>query len=189
MLKKELRKKYNTLRLHLTATERTKFDDLLLIQFQQLTLPPLHNIMSFVPIEEKREVNTFIITDFLRFRNPGMQVCYPQTNIFQNTMQAIITDEDTEFDANEYGVPEPVQGTVLDPNALDAVLVPLLTFDKRGYRVGYGKGFYDRFLKDCRKDCIKIGLSYFEPVDLITDASGFDVPLNYCITPQTHYVF
>lgn len=189
MLKKELRKKYNTLRLQLAATERTKMDDLLLIQFQQVSLPPLHTVMSFVPIEGKREVNTFIITDFLKFRNPSLHVCYPKTNIFQNTMKAIITDSDTEFDANEYGVPEPVHGPVLEPQLLDLVLVPLLIFDKRGFRVGYGKGFYDRFLKDCRPDCIKIGLSYFEPVELIEDASGFDVPLNYCITPQTNYVF
>lgn len=189
MLKKELRKKYHTQRLQLTEAERAKLDDLMLIQFQQLPLPPLHTFMSFVPIEEKREVNTFIFTDFVKFRNPGLQLCYPKTNIFQNTMQAIITDADTEFDGNEYGVPEPVQGLVLEPQLLDAVLVPLLIFDKRGYRVGYGKGFYDRFLKDCRDDCLKIGLSYFEPVDLIEDASGFDVPLNYCITPQTIYVF
>ena len=189
MLKKELRKKYNTQRLQLTAAERAKLDDLLLIQFQQVPLAPLHHIMSFVPIEGKREVNTFLLTDFLKFRNPGLQLCYPQTNIFQNTMQALIADDATEFDANEYGVPEPVHGQALEPQQLDLVLVPLLIFDKRGYRVGYGKGFYDRFLKDCRADCIKVGLSYFEPVDRIDDASGFDVPLNYCITPHMVYVF
>jgi 5,10-methenyltetrahydrofolate synthetase len=73
--------------------------------------------------------------------------CYPRTDIFQNTMQAVLTDDETEFDANEYGIPEPVNGTGLDAQCLDAVLVPMLGFDKRGYRVGYGKGFYDRYLQ------------------------------------------
>jgi len=69
------------------------------------------------------------------------------------------------------------------------VLVPLLSFDKKGFRVGYGKGFYDRFLMQCKSDCIKIGLSYFDPIDVIDDADEFDVPLDFCITPQKVYVF
>jgi 5-formyltetrahydrofolate cyclo-ligase len=67
--------------------------------------------------------------------------------------------------------------------------VPLLAFDEKGFRVGYGKGFYDRFLKQCKDGGIKIGLSYFNPIDTIEDAGEFDVPLNFCITPQKVYVF
>ena len=189
MLKNELRKKYRKARMELSAMQQTKLDDLLLIQFQQLALPSLQSILSFVPIEEKLEINSFLFTDFLKFRNPGLQVCYPKINVFQNTMQAIITDAETEFDSNEYDIPEPASGAVIEPKYLDAVLVPLLIFDEAGNRVGYGKGFYDRFLIGCRPDCIKIGLCYFEPVPRIEDASEFDVPLNYCITPQTNYVF
>jgi len=189
MLKKELRKKYRTERLALTATQRAKWDDLILIQFQRLLLPPLQNILSFYPIEEKGEINTFILTDFLKFRNPGLDVCYPKTNVFQNTMQAVRTTDDTDFDTNEYGIPEPVSGRVLDAGRLDAILVPMLVFDKQGNRVGYGKGFYDRFLQSCRADCVKIGLCHFEAIDVIQDASEYDVPLNCCITPHTTYVF
>lgn len=189
MLKKELRKKYRTERLALTAVQQTKLDDLLLIQFQKLSLPELHSVLSFYPIEEKREINTFLLTDFLAFRNPDLQMCYPKTNIFQNTMQAVVTTGETDFDANEYGIPEPINGHVLEPEVLDAVFVPLLAFDKKGNRVGYGKGFYDRFLRECRPDCLKIGLSYFEPVAQIEDAGEFDVPLSHCITPQAIYVF
>jgi len=67
--------------------------------------------------------------------------------------------------------------------------VPLLAVDKKGYRVGYGKGFYDKFLPSCKKECLKIGFSYFEPVDEITDKDQFDVPLELCITPHNIYVF
>jgi len=64
-----------------------------------------------------------------------------------------------------------------------------LTVDEKGYRVGYGKGFYDRFLQHCRPDCLKVGLSYFPPVAEISDKDEFDVPLDLCITPATTYVF
>ncbi|RYZ27704.1 MAG: 5-formyltetrahydrofolate cyclo-ligase, partial [Chitinophagaceae bacterium] len=77
----------------------------------------------------------------------------------------------------------------IDPKEIDLVVVPLLTFDKKGYRVGYGKGFYDRFLHQCKKDCIKIGLSYFDPIEAVDDANEFDVTLDFCITPQKAYVF
>ncbi len=68
-------------------------------------------------------------------------------------------------------------------------LIPLYAFDKNGYRVGYGKGYYDRYLKRCSEDLIAVGLSYFEPVDIINDTNQFDVPLSFCITPHTVYEF
>ena len=69
------------------------------------------------------------------------------------------------------------------------VLVPLLCFDRSGHRVGYGKGYYDRFLRKCRADCKKIGLSMFDPVDEITDAGESDVRLDLVITPTATVSF
>ena len=69
------------------------------------------------------------------------------------------------------------------------VLVPLLGFDERGHRVGYGKGFYDRFLAECNPKIQKIGLSLFEPVAQIDDTSDFDIPLDACITPNRIWYF
>jgi 5-formyltetrahydrofolate cyclo-ligase len=69
------------------------------------------------------------------------------------------------------------------------VIVPLLCFDRRGHRVGYGKGFYDRYLQKCRPDCIKAGLSFFDPVDLIDDTYADDIPLDICVTPSETFRF
>lgn len=69
------------------------------------------------------------------------------------------------------------------------VLIPLLAFDKKGYRVGYGKGFYDRFLADCRPDVVKVGLSVFEPIDEIADLNEFDIKMDFCITPNRVWQF
>ncbi len=69
------------------------------------------------------------------------------------------------------------------------IFVPLLAIDKKGFRIGYGKGFYDKWLAHCRQDCIKVGFSYFEPIDRIDGLHEFDLPLDICITPHNVYVF
>ncbi|MFN2438915.1 MAG: 5-formyltetrahydrofolate cyclo-ligase [Chitinophagaceae bacterium] len=189
MLKKEARKFYRQQRDLLSASDRMKNDDLILIQLQTVDLPFLSSVLSFYPIEEKAEINTFSITDYLRFRNPALQICYPKADIQTHSMKAVACYADTIFVANEYNIPEPVGDEFIDSKDLDLVLLPMLAFDKKGHRIGYGKGFYDRFLKECRHDCLKIGLSYFEPLDSINDAGEFDVTLDFCITPQQVYVF
>jgi len=189
MLKKEARKIYKEKRKAISASEKMKWDDLLLIQFQQLSLPFVSTVLSFYPMDENNEPDTFTITRYLQFKNPGIDIAYPKTNISDQSMEAIICAEDEVFEDNTFYIPEPVGGESIDPQTIDLVLVPLLAFDKKGFRVGYGKGFYDRFLLQCKDDCIKVGLSYFEPLDLIGDANEFDVPLDFCITPQKVYVF
>lgn len=189
MTKKQARQLYLKQRSELSATDRMKRDDLILIHFQTIELPYLDTVLSFHPMEEKAEVDTFLLTDYLRFKNPSLQVCYPKTNFAAGSMQAVHAGADAVFEGNAYNILEPVTGEVLPPTEIDLVIVPLLICDTSGNRVGFGKGFYDRYLKDCREDCIKIGVSYFEPVDAIEDAADYDVPLNFCITPQSAYVF
>ena len=72
----------------------------------------------------------------------------------------------------------------MHPSEVDVVLVPGLAFDEGGHRVGYGRGFYDRFLALCRPDCLKVGLSYFEPISQITDIHAGDIRLDLLITPE-----
>ena len=60
---------------------------------------------------------------------------------------------------------------------------------KSGHRVGYGKGFYDRFLANCKPETLKIGLSFFEVEADVFEASEDDVRLDYCVTPKTIYKF
>ena len=104
-------------------------------------------------------------------------------------MQHFQYSDEMELVKNSFGIAEPAGGETFSPDEIDLVLVPLLAFDERGYRVGYGKGYYDRFLSECREDVIKIGLSFFEPEEQIDDINQFDIPLNYCVTPQEVYEF
>ncbi len=189
MLKKEARKRYSQKRYEISPTDKQKWDDLLLIQFQTLDLPFLDYVLSFYPMEDRNEVNTFLITDYLHFKNPSLQICYPKTNFSDHSMYAIACQADSIFEANEFNILEPLDTDIVPPPKLDIVIVPMLICDLQGNRVGYGKGFYDRYLSQCSSDCYKVGLSFFPPVDIIEDADEFDVPLNFCITPERVYVF
>jgi 5-formyltetrahydrofolate cyclo-ligase len=189
MLKKEIRSSFKKKREEITESDRMKWDDLLLIQFQTIDIPFLNFVLSFYPIEDYREINSFILTDYLKFRNPNLHICYPRTQTETTSMEAVVCHADSIFETNAYNIPEPTDTEVADPSELDMVLVPMLAFDLNGFRVGYGKGYYDRYLKDCREDCLKIGFSYFEPVESVEDANEFDVPLDLCITPHRIYVF
>jgi 5-formyltetrahydrofolate cyclo-ligase len=189
MTKAALRKIYKEKRSNLTSTEKKRYDELLLLQLQQLHLPFISAFMNYWPMEETHEPDTHLFTNYLEFVNPGAVTTYPISNFETGTMQAAITEFDTSFIPNAYGIFEPSNTPLLDAGALDMVLVPLLAFDKEGYRVGYGKGFYDRFLVNCKETCLKIGFSYFEAIDEITDTNQFDVPLSYCITPEKIYAF
>jgi 5-formyltetrahydrofolate cyclo-ligase len=189
MTKKEIRKIYRERRLAMSASEQNRADDLLLIQFQQLGIEIPGTIMTYAAMEKSREFDPHLITDYCHFKNPNAVLCYTVINKESNTMQAMRVTADTVFELNEYGIAEPVDGVPVFTGEIDMVLLPLLYFDDEANRVGYGKGYYDRFLAHCRRDCVKIGFSYFEPVETIDDLHEYDIKLDYGITPGGIFVF
>ena len=189
MTKKELRVKYKAKRLALPDKDRNKLDDLLLIQFQKLSFENVSTILSYMPMPHTAEPDTHLFTRYLEHLIPGLQIAFPKTDFSNNSMQAIAVDEDTEFAMNEFQITEPKGSDIISPEDIDLVFVPMLICDKNGYRVGYGKGFYDRYLAQCREDIITIGFSYFDPEGHITDSNEHDIPITYCITPHVIYEF
>ena len=95
----------------------------------------------------------------------------------------------TTFSTSKLGIQEPENGEIINPENSDYVLKPLLALDQKGIRVGYGKGVYDTFFKNCPHKTVKIGLHYFDITQKIEDTNEFDVPLNYCITPEKIFHF
>jgi 5-formyltetrahydrofolate cyclo-ligase len=189
MNKKELRELYKNKRAIIDPRKRLQLDDLLLLQFQKFDYSAIQTVLSYWPLSNQSEPNTHLFSGYLRHMVPGLTIAYPLVNQGNAQMTALSIHEDTVYHTNQWGITEPKEGAVIDPQQVDLVLVPLLAYDKNGYRVGYGKGFYDRYLAKCREDIVKIGFSYFAPVDKITDTDHFDVPLSYCITPQHTYEF
>ncbi len=191
MIKSNLRHIYKERRQQLTNAQLAKLDDLLLIQFQKLPVDIPALIMTYAPIAKWNEFDPQAITDYCYFKNAEQQLFYPLVTDVDavSTMIPVLVNDATTFDLTAFGFSQPVDGIEVSAEDIDMVIVPLLAFDTKGYRVGYGKGYYDRFLKNCRTDVIKVGFSYFEPVDTIDDINVYDMPLDYCITHDKIYIF
>ncbi len=189
MNKASLREIYRKKRKEIDARERLRMDDLMLIQFQRLYLEDIDVVMTYWPLQQHAEPNMHLYNGYLRHMLPGIEFAYPVSNRSDHTIQAVLINEDTIYNTNEWGITEPTSGDTIQAADIDLIFVPLLVCDERGFRVGYGKGYYDRFLANCRENVITIGFSYFEPVALIADTHEFDVPLTYCITPKDIYEF
>ena len=141
----------------------------------------------FLPIVELNEVNTEFILQILMGKDK--EIVISKTDFDNRKMAHFLLTENTKIRKNEYNIPEPIDGIEVPSDKIDVVFVPLLAFDKKGNRVGYGKGFYDNFLNECKTDVIKIGLSFFEAEEEIDDVSDSDIPLDFCVTPNEIYQF
>ncbi|MBS1559438.1 MAG: 5-formyltetrahydrofolate cyclo-ligase [Bacteroidetes bacterium] len=155
--------------------------------FSFLDVSSIHTVHIFLPMQGKNEPDTWLIINRLQQKFPQIKISIPK--VLNNELISFYFEGEHQVALNKWGIPEPAFGVITPPEKIDWVIVPLLAFDKRGHRVGYGKGFYDRFLKECRPDCQKIGLSFFDPVNDISDAAEHDEKLTGCITPQKFYTF
>lgn len=184
-----LRKCYLEKRNAISSHEKLKLDDLLLIQFQRLSFSDVHTLMSFWPMPHSNEPNTILYSSYLRHTIPDLQIAYPVSNFAKHTMQAVVINDGTIYQQNKFHITEPQDGENIEALDIDLIFVPLVVCDIKGFRVGYGKGFYDSFLANCKEDILKVGFSYFSPVENIKDVHKFDIPLDYCITPESVYEF
>jgi 5-formyltetrahydrofolate cyclo-ligase len=141
----------------------------------------------FLSIEEKKEVNTDFILNILSGKDKNIIIS--KSDFVSLKMTHFLLTDNTVIKKNVWQIPEPIDGIEIASNKIDVVFIPLLVFDKQGNRVGYGKGFYDKFLSECPSKTIKIGLSFFEAEDTIEDVFERDVTLDYCVTPKTIYRF
>jgi 5-formyltetrahydrofolate cyclo-ligase len=187
MTKKELRAKYKQFRETLSEHDIEEMSLAIANQLLKLPLWDCKYFHVFLPIVEKKEVDTEYILHLLAGKDK--EIVVSKSDFEGLTMSHFLLTDSTKFQKNQYGISEPVDGLEVPVAKIDVVFVPLLAFDKQGNRVGYGKGFYDKFLAECKPETIKIGLSFFEAEDLIADVFETDVHLNFCITPKTCYEF
>lgn len=186
MTKQELRKTYKQKRNMLSNEEIADYS--LKIANQSLKLPIWEATFFhiFLTIEHLKEVDTQPLISILFGKDKHVVV--PKSNISTCEMTHYLLQDSTIIKPNLWNIPEPLDGIQINAEKIEVVFVPLLAFDKKGHRVGYGKGFYDNFLKDC-PNAIKIGLSFFEAEYEINEIQPNDVALDYCITPNQIFTF
>jgi 5-formyltetrahydrofolate cyclo-ligase len=187
MTKKEARIKYKNLRENLTAKERDEKSCAIANSLLKLPIWLKQYFHVFLSIEEHFEVDTEYILHILAGKDKDVLIS--KSDFESRKMTHYLLTDGTKIRKNDYNIPEPLDGIEVPDAKIDVVFVPLLAFDKKGHRVGYGKGFYDRFLSKCKPDVITIGLSFFEVEDEISDAHENDFILNYCVTPSKIYAF
>lgn len=194
--KKELRLKYKTLRKQLSENDREEMSLAIANQLLKLPVWDKNYFHVFLAITEQKEVNTEFILHLLSGKDKEILISKSnfgssdseQAKQTREMTHYLLTDN-TKIKKNEYNIPEPVDGIEVPSKKIEVVFIPLLAFDKKGHRVGYGKGFYDKFLRECQAETIKIGLSFFEAEELIEDVHDGDMQLNYCVTPRSTYKF
>jgi len=184
MIKSELRTIYLTKQKALSKEERAAKSELIANSlFDSFDLDRIKYLHAFIPIEKFNEVDTMPIFRKVWDDYSHIQTVAPRVDFETNEIRNLKFGPDTELGRNVWDIDEPTHDEFVDTEKIDMVLVPGLCFDAHGHRVGYGKGFYDRLLRKCRDDCVKVGLSYFEPVEKIDDAHDGDVQVDAFVTP------
>ncbi len=181
MRKAALRKQALQQRLAMSDADVALANKKLLEGFKTLDFANIKSVHLFLPIVHQREPDTFLMIDWLQAYHPEIEIVVPKADFDSNLMSHYAYLDRNDLQNNHYQIPEPQKARPF-VGIPDMVLVPLLAFDLQGYRVGYGKGFYDRFLEGISTQ--KVGISFFDAVEKIIDVHLNDIRLDKCITPN-----
>ncbi len=189
--KSTLRKYYLTKRKALFSQEIAKKSQQICdLFFQEINLNAIKFLHVFLPIKKQNEIDTFLIIRRLQKEYPQIDIVVSRSDLGSFEMQHFMLEEQNLVE-NKWGIlePSPESSIEVQPEEIDLIIIPLLIFDRQGNRVGYGKGFYDRFLQKCSPKVQKVGLCLEEPIELIEDLNKFDVKMDVCITPKEIWKF
>lgn len=140
----------------------------------------------FMTNEKNKEIDTSYLLSVIQGKDK--QPVIPKI-VDDNRLEHFLLNDQTPLKNNRWGIPEPLGGITINPKQIEVVFVPLLVFDQHGHRVGYGKGYYDRFLDQCSESTLKVGLTFFDPVTKIEDIETHDISLDFALTPERIYAF
>ena len=187
MIKKEVRYKYKELRQNLSEDTIEEWSLQIANQLIRLDIWQHSFYHLFLPIESQKEINTEYILQVLAGKDKN--IVLSRSDFLTREMTHFLLTDNTTIKKNAYDIPEPIDGLEVPVSKIDVVFVPLLAFDEKGNRVGYGKGFYDKFLAECKPEILKIGVSFFESEKVISDVLNTDIQLDLCVTPTKVYNF
>jgi 5-formyltetrahydrofolate cyclo-ligase len=183
MNKKDLRKKYKEKRSNLSHSKRDELSSQIRSQLLSNFDFKGKIVSVFLPIDRFSEVVTWPIIEDESFVRV-LPVVASETDL--KHIKYISKDQ---IKITKWGIPEPLFGEEYKAEEFDFVIVPLLTINEEGFRVGFGKGYYDSFLSSCKPECKFIGLGFYNEFEAIDDLHENDIPLHYLITPDQVYNF
>ncbi len=185
MTKNEIREKYLNLRNKLSDEEVTEKSRTIFYELSKTNIWEYAYYMLYCALEKQNEPDIGLMAKELwRLQK---KVYLPK--IKENTMQAVVYDFNTELVKNEWEILEPKEDLIIETEKIDIFLIPMILCDFRGNRVGYGKGYYDRFLTEASPTSLKIGVSFFEPLEELIPTESTDIAMDYCVTPSSFIGF
>lgn len=148
---------------------------------QQPEYQSAHTAHCYVSMNDRREVNTHPLIRSMLIEE-GKDVVVPATHFKKKTLSHFTLSSFDDLAPNKWGVLEPEDGEMRAPSEFELVIVPMVGGDEQGQRVGYGGGYYDRFLK--KVQCSAIGLCFEQNIVSSLPAENYDVPLDKIITEK-----
>ena len=185
MNKIEARKKYLDLRKKLDNVQIISKSISISNNLQDLPIWEHNFFHIYLSIKEKNEVDTMPIINILN--NKKKKVLIPKSDFNNNTMKSFLLNDNTVLKKNNYGITEPINNEEF-LGRIDVIFIPLVAYDLIGNRVGYGKGFYDKFLRNQNNKILRVGLSFFNPEKRIK-IDEHDENLDFCVTPNRIFSF
>lgn len=178
LTKTEARDYFRTKRKQFTATEVEELSEQIFHQLQRIDFSHVEVFHIFLPIKSNNEINTWPIIEWLF--SLGKRVVVPIVE--GNEMISAEVQPSFPIQLGKFSIPEPEIFSVIDSTQIEVIFLPMFVADLQGNRVGYGGGFYDRFLQSTSKNVKKIGLSFFSAIDQITDIHQGDIPLDAMVS-------
>jgi 5-formyltetrahydrofolate cyclo-ligase len=188
MTKAELRTQYKARRAVLSAAEVAALSQQIADRFfeqpaiQAALNAPGAVLHTYLPIRRQNEVDTWLIIRRVWAEWPHVRVLSSVTDAATHTMRPFALHPSTLLTENRWGIPEPIGITAPATDVPTLVLVPLLAHHPNGHRIGYGGGYYDRFLAQLPATCLTIGLSFFPATDYDWPEPT-DIPLKGYVLP------
>lgn len=174
--KAELREILKKERSGLTIAERQEWDQKILNKFwQNPVYLKARKLMVYLAFGD--EINTWPILD--QAWADGKRVFVPKVQKYPKEIIAVEINDRSDLKPSLWGIHEPISNERTAPDQLDLVVVPGLAFNKQGYRLGYGGGYYDRFLP--QTFAYKVGFCYTKFVREIPVAP-WDQPVDLVLT-------
>ena len=174
MTKEELRKTLRQRRNNLSAKDEKSH----LITEHILSFPPFQKASVVMLYRSaKGEVDTEEL--WKKCRELGKTCVFPKC-VSKTEMIAVVAEGEGDFSVCEFGILEPVSNQVFSKEKIDVIIVPAIGYDQKNFRMGYGGGYYDRYLEHFFG--ITVGLCYEELLEETVCPGEWDVPVNFVVT-------
>lgn len=176
--KDELREKYGKVRRALDPEKKAKMDAAICAAAAELvSFRHADTVLLYAPLDDEIDIRALAETAWGRGKEVALPLCDPETK----SMTYRVVRSFDELVRGSYGIMEPSERAPLFDASKPAVcFIPALLYDRFGYRVGYGKGYYDRFLRSFGGS--KIGLIYKDFILQTVPRGRFDVAVDLLVS-------